>query len=508
MRVAIYVRVSSRMQVQGESLDDQLAACRLYITQQGWTEVVVYVEPGRSAFTENLDKRMAFQQLRADAQAHRFDVVLVYKLNRFARKVIVQYQIAAELERSRVQIASATQPIDRRTVGGRITFGVLAVLAEAQSDELSAVMRDKWQAEARKGRHVGPVPCGYDRGPDGHLVPNADADAVRTAFVLYRQADQSYRTVAMELNARGSTNRGRPFTTAGVEELLKNPVYIGTVRCVGFVYPDAHPPLIAHDIWHDVQNRIAKRGARRVSVRPVRDETALLVDLATCAHCGQKMWHQGRSGRSSYYRCRSVVNGGVCGAAMARADDTELITLATLATLTLPGAWLRSAVDDVRALARPAQPSNAAAIEQRLKRLARLYQDGLKTDAEYETELAELRAQAALVPPVVTVDTTVLIDQALRLLADLPTVLAEAPPREQRALVVQCIEQVYLKRRDVVLIRPSGIVAPFLAAAYARLDEGDWRAKCVEWAGRASHLHHTSFYHIFAAARRPLLHVA
>ena len=509
MLIAIYVRVSSRQQVAGDSLDDQLMMCRAYIAQQGWTEAAVYIEPGRSAFTENLDKRVAFQQLRADAKARKFDAVLVYKLNRFARKVIVQYQVAAELERYRVEIKSVTQPIDRRTVGGRITFGVLAVLAEAQSDELSAVMRDKWLNEARKGRHVGPVPCGYDRGPDGHLVPNADAPAAAAAFALYRQADRSYRNVAQELNAQGYTNGGKPFTTAGVEELLKNPCYIGTVRCGAYEHPGAHPPLIDQETWDAVQACIARRGARVVSVRPPGEVPGLLVDLAQCAHCGAKMWYQGRAGRSSYYRCSSVINGGVCGASMARADAVEPIVLATLAALSLPGDWLADAAEELRRMVRPVRSvPQAAPIDQRIKRLARLYQDGLKTDQEYETELAALRAQAGQPAAVEPIDTAALLASALRLLNDVPALLAEAPLRQRRAVVVQCIEQVYLKRRDVVLIRPVGILAPFLEAANTRLTDEEWRTRCVEWAGRAVSPQHTPLSSLFTAARRPLLSAA
>src|SRR5258706_1425463 len=138
MRCAIYIRVSGRQQLKGVSLEDQLRACREHARRQSWTVVEpCYVEPGRSAFTENLSKRVAFQQLLADARRKLFDMVLVYKLDRFARKVLVQYQAAAELERCRVRIASATEPIDRQTAAGRMTLGMLAVAVEADSDQLS-----------------------------------------------------------------------------------------------------------------------------------------------------------------------------------------------------------------------------------------------------------------------------------------------------------------------------------------------------------------------------------
>lgn len=131
----------------------------------------------------------------ADARRKLFDVVLVYKLDRFARKVLIQYQAAAELERCPVQIASATEPIDRKTAG-RMTFGMLAVAAEVYSDQLSERMRDTRQAEARQGRHVGPVPVGYVRGPDGKLQPSPHLPIVKR----YRPAF-SFMLAAMRVRA-------------------------------------------------------------------------------------------------------------------------------------------------------------------------------------------------------------------------------------------------------------------------------------------------------------------
>jgi len=114
-RAAIYIRVSDRRQVQGVGLEEQERACRAHAAREGWMVVQVYVEPGRSAYTENLTKRLAFQHMLDDAKAGRFDIALVYKLDRFARKVRLQYNAAADLERLGVQIVSATEHIDRHT---------------------------------------------------------------------------------------------------------------------------------------------------------------------------------------------------------------------------------------------------------------------------------------------------------------------------------------------------------------------------------------------------------
>ena len=64
----------------------------------------------------------------------------------------MQYQAAAELERHNIQIASATEPIDRKSAAGRMTFGMLAVAAEAYSDQLRERMRDSRRAASNSTR--------------------------------------------------------------------------------------------------------------------------------------------------------------------------------------------------------------------------------------------------------------------------------------------------------------------------------------------------------------------
>lgn len=55
--------------------------------------------------------------------------------------MLIQYQAAAELERCKVDVKSATEPIDRKTASGRLTFGMLVVIAKVQSDQLSEKVR-------------------------------------------------------------------------------------------------------------------------------------------------------------------------------------------------------------------------------------------------------------------------------------------------------------------------------------------------------------------------------
>ena len=485
MRVALYLRVSSPRQADGVSLADQEAVCRAYAERLGWRVVEVYTEAGRSAFTERMEKRVAFQQLLADARARKFDYALVYKLNRFARKALIQFQAGAELERYKVEIKSATEEIDRKTASGRLNFGVLAVIAEAQSDQLSEKMRDTRAAEARGGRHVGPIPLGFTRDA-GVLQPNDQADVARLAFDLYATKSESYTSVADALNAAGHvTPRGRPFTKFQVEEMLKNPVYIGRVRCNGKEYPGAHEGIVDADTWATVQAEIARRGGgnhgQRAASRP-----AMLSGLARCSNCGAPMWYMPlRFKGRSYYVCsgqQTRARALRCNLKFVQAPLAETHIIDSLAALVQQSELMAAVADELDVLAQQGRRAGQAPelerarLDGRAKRLQRLYLDEAIDDREYERERASIQAQLAALE--VSVPTSAPdVRTAAAQLADLPGLLRASEPHDARAVLAEVFDTVYLMPHAAMAVRPVAALAPLLREIRLRVN--------LEWAGWA-----------------------
>ena len=85
MRAALYARVSDEEQVEGYSLDAQKRAVRAYVESQGWDIYQEYVDEGVSAHTDDVAKRPLFRTAIDEALARRWDVLVVHKLDRFAR---------------------------------------------------------------------------------------------------------------------------------------------------------------------------------------------------------------------------------------------------------------------------------------------------------------------------------------------------------------------------------------------------------------------------------------
>src|SRR5688500_12967749 len=120
IRAGLYERVSSEEQVEGYSLDAQDRAGRLYCEAHGWEIIQVYRDEGRSARTDDLAKRPAFQQMLADAEAGLIDVIVVHKLDRFSRNRRVAFEAFERLGKARVGFVSLSEQIDYSSPSGQL----------------------------------------------------------------------------------------------------------------------------------------------------------------------------------------------------------------------------------------------------------------------------------------------------------------------------------------------------------------------------------------------------
>lgn len=262
MLVGIYVRVSTKDQVEGYSLDDQLKRCRDYVAAQGWTEFNVYVDAGHSAYRKP-EQRPQFQAMLAAARNRQIGAVVTFKFDRFARQTLHQLQAAAELERAGVLLHSATEENKRSSAADKFLFTLMAAVAQFESDKTSERVQLARTETARRGIWVGPVPIGYRRDEDTVLVPSEDAAIVMMSYESYATGSHSLSTLADQLNKAGytiqniQTRRRTSFTRYNLAEMLRNPVYKGLIRYKGELFPGKHAPLVSEDLWDTVQKKLA-----------------------------------------------------------------------------------------------------------------------------------------------------------------------------------------------------------------------------------------------------------
>src|SRR6266542_1249935 len=191
LRCAIYTRKSSEegLEQAFNSLHAQREACEAYIKSQrheGWTCLVqAYDDGGLSGATMD---RPALQQLLANIQAGKIDVVVCYKVDRLTRSLADFAKIVEIFDQRGVSFVSVTQQFNTTTSMGRLTLNVLLSFAQFEREVTGERIRDKIAASKRKGIWVGGmVPLGYQVKNHKVVVIKSEEERVRTIFQRYLQ---------------------------------------------------------------------------------------------------------------------------------------------------------------------------------------------------------------------------------------------------------------------------------------------------------------------------------
>jgi site-specific DNA recombinase len=341
MRVATYTRISTDEENQPYSLcaqDDRLAA---YIrSQDGWESARRYSDQMTGSTLERPD----LQRALSDARAGRFDLLLVYRVDRLARSVRGLAQILDELDQSRVLFRSATEPFDTGSAAGRMMVQMLGVFAEFERATLIDRVVAGMERKAARGEwHGGKSPYGYAIEA-GTLVPvESEAAVVNLIFDLCKTERLGARSIAMSLNDRGyRTRAGRPWGHKTVLDMLRNPIYVGDVAFRGAVHPGGHSGILPRETFEACTALLTERGEDH-SLRASNSSEYLLAGLMRCKSCRRRMVGtaaHGRLYRYRYYICHDRQSYGRHGCAAGRlgADRTEdAILNALLKTYEKPG---------------------------------------------------------------------------------------------------------------------------------------------------------------------------
>ena len=276
IRCAIYTRKSSEEGLEQEfnSLQAQREACEAFIKSQrheGWVCLADgYDDGGISGATM---ERPALQQLLAEIQAGRVDVVVVYKVDRLTRSLADFAKIVEILDAKGASFVSVTQQFNTTTSMGRLTLNVLLSFAQFEREVTGERIRDKIAASKRKGMWMGGVPpLGYRARDRKLVVVDGEAETVRCIFGRYAELG-SVRLLQEELQAQGLTSKcwtsasgrlwgGKPFARGALYLMLQNRIYRGEIVHKEQSYPGEHTLIIDRQLWDMVQARLAGNAAQ------------------------------------------------------------------------------------------------------------------------------------------------------------------------------------------------------------------------------------------------------
>ena len=305
MTAVIYARYSSDNQRE-ESIEGQIRECTAYAEKNGITIVKHYIDRAISAKTDN---RPEFQQMIKDSDKTLFDIVLVWKLDRFARNRYDSARYKTQLKKNGVKLMSATEIISEGPEG-IILESVLEGYAEYYSADLAEKVVRGQTENILKGR------CNGGRGTFGYTLDSErkfHIDPLTSPFVLesfkkYNEGS-TMKEIRDWLNENGIKNPvGGAFTYNSVEHMLKNRRYIGELKFRDVVVPDAIPPIIPLELFEDVQEKIAKN--KKAPARRKAEDDYLLTTKLFCGYCGALMFGESGTSRTGevhrYYKCATA----------------------------------------------------------------------------------------------------------------------------------------------------------------------------------------------------------
>ena len=153
MKAALYVRVSTTDQAnEGYSLSAQERALKDHVRSKGWMIHRIYRDKGVSGRTTD---RPEFKKLMDAAQRGMFNVVVVYKLDRFGRSLKDLITSINNLKEWNVDFVSLGDSIDTSTATGKLTFHIIGAIAEFESSLISERTKAGMTEAKRQGKHVG-----------------------------------------------------------------------------------------------------------------------------------------------------------------------------------------------------------------------------------------------------------------------------------------------------------------------------------------------------------------
>jgi DNA invertase Pin-like site-specific DNA recombinase len=186
MRVAIYARVSTANNGQDPTM--QTRELLEYAERRGWTVAGEYVDIGISGTKE---KRPELDRLMADAHRRRFDCVVVWKFDRFARSVSHLLRALETFKAQGIEFVSFSEQMDTSTPAGKLVFTVLGAVAELERSLIVERVKAGLRNARAKGKRLG--------------RPKKIVDARRIATL--RTQGVGWKKIARQLSSGVSTVR-------------------------------------------------------------------------------------------------------------------------------------------------------------------------------------------------------------------------------------------------------------------------------------------------------------
>ena len=315
-----------------------------------------------------------------DATNNKFDLVVVWKLNRISRKLLDILNIVELLNKHNIAFRSLTENFETETPSGKLQLNIMGAIGEFERETIAENVKMGLLARAREGRWNGGVVLGYDlvelpnegkkRKNTRLEINEREANTVRRIFELYSQG-HGYKAVVNRINKEGhKTKRNGEFAVSTVKEILQNPVYIGKIRynvrqdwskkrrnninANPILSDGIHESIIDVETWDKVQVILKERSKKH---NKVYDCEFPLTGILKCPVCGAGMTisrstskrKDGTRRVNEYYSCGNWKNKGtsVCNSNSIRVEVADEYVLNKIMEIINNESILKKVVDNI-----------------------------------------------------------------------------------------------------------------------------------------------------------------
>ena len=228
LRVTFYARVSTDMDAQLNSLENQVQYyTELIQSKPNWTFVPGYIDEGISGGTTK--KREDFNRMIRDARNGLFDFIITKEISRFSRSTLDSIQYTQELLDYNVGVLFQNDNINTLDTDSEFRLVVMAGVAQDEIRKLSERIKFGHRQAIKNGRVLGNDKLyGYDKKDCVLTINEEEAEIVRTVFDLYANHGLGTRKISQKLLELGYTSReGNAFNVLTIRHMLENPKYKG-----------------------------------------------------------------------------------------------------------------------------------------------------------------------------------------------------------------------------------------------------------------------------------------
>lgn len=352
VRAAIYIRVSTEEQKNNFSLKAQESIIREYAERKGIEVFDVYCDDGYSGKDYN---RPEVQRLFRDLNDDKFDVILVWKVDRLSRNnTDVLTFIDKHLTPSNKKLVITSIDIDSSTTTGYMFISLLSTFARYERATIIDRVNSGMQKRAEEGLWNGGKVFGYDNVMKKLVVNETESKIVEEIYT-FRAEGMGYKSIVNTLNERGEkTKNKKSFSIPGVKLILENPVYIGKIKWGKYrewnakrrngktepTYVDGiHEPIITLDLWEKVQKINQLQGEAFSNNRNFKGDF-FLTGILRCPKCGAgtvmcKTKKRDGEGYHLYYMCQTYHSKGrtACSTNLIKKEEVEQKVLNVISNL-------------------------------------------------------------------------------------------------------------------------------------------------------------------------------